>query len=275
MPIPYIFSPGEIAASAEVNSNFELLMSILGNNSTIARMYPVSDIVIGPRSNAQISAKSDTSNGVRSFLHIGWNAEWYLDGTTWKFRRFVSGETAHALRVGKAGIGFYSSARTSGDLNSQITLMGNIGVTMSNDDRDWWYVRDSFTNVNQSPTEHGQIRSTYVPLTTPATVYENSSIGVTTLTRTAANYGVPERACAVQLSFEARAGSSDSTILFTRTTNTLHQKYGFKVCQKANTVAAGQGIVTLGMSGSYKGKFSEVRSNSWTSASLYVVGYYI
>ena len=276
MPIPYIFSPGEIAASSEVNSNFEWLMNLVGINSTETRMMPVSDIVIGPRSNAQISARSDTTaNGSRSFLHIGWNAEWYLDGTTWKFRRFTDGEKAYALRLGKDGIGMYASARTTGSLDSQITLMANIGATMSNNDRDWFYVRDSFTNVNQSPTQHGHIRSTYVPLTTPVTIYENASIGVTTHHRNALNYGIPEYACAVYLSFEAKAGSSDSTILFTRTMSSLHQKYGFKVCQKANTVGAGSGIVTLGMSGSSAGKFSEVRSNSWSSASLYIQGYYI
>jgi hypothetical protein len=106
-------------------------------------------------------------------------------------------------------------------------------------------------------------------------VYEGANIGVATLHRLATNYDVPADACAVQLSFEAKAGSSDATILFTRTMNTLHQKYGFKVCQSSNTVAAGTGIVTLGMSGTHKSKFSEQRSNSWTSASLYILGYYI
>lgn len=276
MPIPYKFNPGEIAASSEVNANFEYIMGILGSSSSPARMLPSADIVLGPRSNFQISASADSAaNSTKSYGHIGWNAELYLVGSTWKLRRFHDGEPAHFVRLGKAGIGFYSSSRTTGDLNTQATLMANIGATQSNGDRDWFFVRDSFTTSNASPTEHEDIRSTYVPFTTPKTVYEGSNIGVATLHRLAANYGVPEQACAIQLSFEAKAGGSDATILFTRTMNSLHQKYGFKVCQKSNTVAAGSGIVTLGMSGSHTGKFSEVRSQSWTSASLYILGYYI
>jgi|SRR6478735_2053746 len=276
MAIPYKFSPGEIAASAEVNANFEYIMSIIGSTSTAARMYPSSDMVFGPRNNFQISSDSDSSaNSSRSYGHIGWNAELYQVGSAWKLRRFNSGEPAYFMRIGKAGIGLYASSRTTGDLNTQATLMMNVGATQSNGDRDWVYVRDSFTNEDASPTEHSDIRTTYVPFTTPKTIYEGASIGVATLHRLATNYDVPEAACAVQLSFEAKAGNSDATILFTRTMNTLHQKYGFKVCQASNTVAAGTGIVTLGFSGTHKSKFTEQRSNSWTSASLYILGYYI
>lgn len=270
--IPNTFEAGTVAASSDVNENFQAIADAVGDASTASRLSPPGDVVVGPRANVQISAEGDTAAGLStSYVQIGWNAELYSDGS-WKVRRFASGEPATAIRVGTDGFEVWTTSRDSGSLNSQFTRVFQIKATTGND---YVYVRPSLTRVAEAPDELEDYRLTLVLFNTPQEVYENVTIYAGTKTRRASDYNVPTSAHAVLLAFEGVAASSDARNLLTQARSTRSQAYGFIVAAASGEQGAGQGVVPLGTSGDYDGKFVEDRSAQWTSASLYVQGYYI
>lgn len=270
--IPNIFEPGQVAASSDVNENFQAVEDTVGSDSSPTRLKPPGDIVLGPRANAQISAEADTApNSGTRYIQIGWNVDLYNSGG-WKTRRFNNGEPGVAIRVGASGFEVWSTSRTSGNLNNQLERLFQV---RSDADNDYVFVRPSLTRVASPPDEIEDYRLTLVLFNDPKVVYENTTIYAGTKTRQSTDFGVPARAHAVLLSFEGKAASDDATITFMQARTGRSQRHGFVVAAGGNDPGGGQGIVALGISGDFNGKFVENRSAQWNSASLYIQGYFI
>lgn len=264
------FEAGTIAASSDVNDNFQTLADVLGNDSTADRVQLPSDVVLGPRSNVQLTANSDTEEDeTKSFLQLNWNAESYYAGS-WKHRRFTSGEPATSVRVGLDGFTVWTTSATSGGLTSQLDKVFQIHATTAND---FIYMKPSITRVAEAPDSMEDYRNTIVIFDTPKTIYEDSTIYASNNSRDATQYGVPAAARGVLLMFEGLAVSNDAQILFTKSQATRHKKYGFYVNSVAGKQNSGQGIVALGETGAYTSCFTEERSSQWNSATLYIQGY--
>jgi hypothetical protein len=269
--IPNVFEAGQVAASSEVNENFQAVADAVGNDSTASRLNLPGDIVFGERDNAQISGLSDNaSKSSRSFMQISWNAEQYGWGSAAKYRRFHDGEPAVQVRLGYNGFEVWTTSRTSGDLNSQLGRVFQIKATPG---EDYCFIGFGITRKGEVPASIEDYRLTLVHFNTPKTIYENTTIYAGAKTRKATDYGVPANAKALLLSFEGNAPSSRGSILLTQARSSRSQKYGFLVRSPANEPNAGQGVVPLGETGDYAGCFVEDRGSQWNSASLYIQGY--
>jgi len=270
--IPNTFEPGEVAASSEVNANFQAIADVVGNDSSASIMNLPGDLVIGPRDNVQISAKGDTQAGSStSFVQFSWNAELYNDGSSWKVRRFLSNEPATAVRVGGEGFQIYTTSRTSGDLEKQFTCIFQVKATTGDD---FVFIKPSITRSAAPGTSLSDYRLTLVLLDTPAVVYENVTINAGVITRRVTDYGIPTQAKAVLIAFEGKP-VSDGQVLFTQARTSRSQRYGFIVSGIASKQSSGQGIVPLGTSGDYVSRFVEDRSIQWNVASLYIQGFFV
>lgn len=266
------FVAGQIAESASVNANFDAIEGAVGENSTDEVLDLPGYIQLGPRDNSIISADPDESYSSDSFLHLGWNARPWKDGGTWKVERVNDGEQASGIRIGRYGIAFYTAlnSRATGDLNAQWDKVFDICRFNGNE---IVYYEGSFVN-DVSPTTLQHYRLTYTGFDDPVAVYEDSLISVGTKTRTAASYGVPETARAIEVVGYARANTGEATLKIMQARATPETKHGFGVKVAPSDTTYFNGKVHLGLGGSYDGKFVEVRTNTFAQASLYIKGYY-
>lgn len=271
--IPYTFEPGEIASSAEVNANFASIADAIGQLSTATEFRPPGRIILGPRGNYAIDARTDAAVGAESYLQLGYNTDAFLEGGTWKLRRFTTNEPATALRVGNAGFAIYTTSRTNGDLTKQFTKVFGITATTT-DDR--VYVRPHFTRNDAVPNALDDYRLTYVPLSTPQAIYNEVGVRANAYTWTAASFsGVASNARVVRLSGYATAGSTDGSIKILQARSARHLKYGFGTWVKANETRGIYGDVPLGYGGDYDGKFVVEVASNFTKVGLWIVGFYI
>ena len=259
--IPYTFEPGEIAASSRVNANFAAIADVIGQSSTATELRPGGRILLGPRGNYSIDARTDTTAGATSYLQVGYNTDAYLDSGTWKVRRFVANEPATAIRVGKDGFAIYTTSRTSGDLTAQFTKV--FGVTAT-------------TGADRVATSLDDYRLTYVPLSAPATLFNEVAAQPNVYTWSASSFAhIATSALVVRLSGYVTAGSSDTAVKVMQARSSRHIKFGFGTWLKANETRGIYGDVPLGYGGDYDGKFVVEIGATVSKIGLWIVGFYI
>lgn len=166
MPIPHIFTSGDIAASSEVNQNFSYLEDIVGSASTPVSLRPPGDILLGPRRSVQISAAGDSGkNATSGYLYLGWNAEFYqAPGGIFRLRRFNANEGAAAVQIGNRGVAIAATHDEQGELNS---AMQNAIAVRPHAITPYIYINPKWamTDRDEPPNDQpGRQRLTYVPV---------------------------------------------------------------------------------------------------------------
>ena len=276
MTVPYTFQSGDIASSAEVNENFNHFSDIVGTDSDAGELHVPGTITIGPRSNVQITAESDTEYGEESFVQIGWNTELFFQSLSWNVRRFNADEVANALRIGRNGLEFYGTSNISGSLNTRLNKMFGVRA-VSGSDRVYIKSDVHIQRVDDSPTgDLESYRLTYVPFETPVAIVEANNIFEGTKQRIGTTHNVPEHAIAIQITAHIRANAGvPGSLLFKRAEDTPTLGSGFGLYAAGGSQAYGSGIVHLGSEGAHLNRFLEIRSANFAEASIFVQGYWI
>lgn len=271
MPVPHIFEAGEIAASSEVNENFQYFSDIIGNESTAEMMKLKGGLQVG---------KSIYGSASPSYTLLGWNVVETGKGSSAQMQRIDSGKPATAIRMSGDGFDILTTSATSGDLNTQLRAVFGVHATKN---EDWIFIDPTWSiqRVNQRPTSIEHYRLTYVQLEEPVTLFENQRFGgAGTATYDAYKYKVPRSAKMVRLMAHVTAFTwSGSALYLMQARKTTHKKYGFVVHDASDGGGAwgragGQGDVPLGV-GAYQGKFVVQRTAGFEQASLYLQGYWI
>jgi hypothetical protein len=288
MAVPHTFESGEIASSAEVNENFNHVDGVLGTDSTSSELNLPGNVVMSPRDTIQLSAAADTAYGDNTFIQLSWNAELYdSGGGTWKVRRINDGEESAGVRIGSgsdkadSAIEFWLSARTDGELNSQFTRVGAFQARLNGDDTFYLWDGMRMSRVATNPASIQDYRLTYTPFANPVTIYDGVYLKTGRITRRATDYGVPAEAVAVQLSayVTATAGSGAGLKLMQAEaspsigTGFVVHAYGGPYSYYGRS--GGEGIVHLGTSGSYDGRFYEQRTAVFSTGSLFIKGFWM
>jgi hypothetical protein len=243
---------------------------------------------MGPRDKFQVSGEADTEYGDDTFIQLSWNAELYdAGGGSWRVRRFSDGEESAAIRIGSgsnkaaSAVEFWLSSRTDGDLNSQFTRVAAFQARLNGDDT--FYLRDGMrmSRTAENPSDIEDYRLTYTPFATPKTVYDGVQLKKGRVTRTASSYGVPADAVAVQLSaYVTATASSGAGLKLMQAKASPSIGTGFVVHAYGGPYSyygrsGGEGIVHLGVSGSYDGKFYEERTATFSTGSLFIKGFWM
>lgn len=275
MPLPHSFIPGEIARSAEVNENFAYIMSILGQLSTPGRVKTATEFQMGARANVLFTGTHDSGAAANKFFQIGYNADFNLISTVWKFVRFINNEGASAIRLGPSKVEFWLTSKTTGDLNAQMAPFFKAVATETNPNADYIYVPISwsFQRYDGEARNIGDYRTMYTFLNTPATIYDGGSVKQATSHFDATDFGVPTHAKAVALSVEGTTGSSVARARFYMRRTSPSGRYGFTMAANAAARGNAWGVVPLGID-SYAHQFTIERTAPFTSLTVYLVGYY-
>lgn len=276
MGLPHTFIAGDVAASQEVNDNFNYLMNIIGQLSTEGRIQPLGELLVGARSNTLLTGAQDTGNLSREYYQIGWNADFNLVDTTWKFSRFISNRAATAIRIGSKGFEILGTSETSGDLDSQMSTMFAVRANKTSVNLDYYYMGQNWPiqSYDDVARDKEDFRTLYTPLETPYSIYHNASLSATTRVFRASDFGIPTNAQAIALSVEFKAGGSRANIRFMRERDGRRESEGFVVHAPANEYGSGWGVVNLG-TGGYARKFAVKISASISEVDIAVQGYYL
>jgi hypothetical protein len=268
--IPFTFVAGQQAKADEVNANFDAVADALGDID--ADNFPIHRaLVLGPRQDIQIQAQADDGNSSRRFLHIGWNAEYYKSGSTWKYRRYLSSNPATAFQIGPAGFAVKATSATSGSLDSQLDTKMALRIK-SGANNDYLYVGPPIQRYDRTALSIQDYRTGYVFLDDPVILYGGSALSATKHVYKATDYGIPDRAKGIAISAEVQAGSDDAVIRFVQERSERNRKWGFSVRAMANHWATGWGFVPLG-EGGYDDKFVVIRDAAFAAAYVYIVGF--
>ena len=269
--VPHRFSPGEVASSSEMNENFDYFASMIGDQTSQDGFRPNGPILVGP--NAQLAGRN------ADFLHIGWNADQYLQGATAKVRRIADGKAATFLRVGSDGFSVWTTSSTQGDLQAQAHEVFGVHAT-TGDDYIFIHPTWRFHQSKAMPWKTDHVRTTYVAFSNPVTLYEGGWHGGGPKNHNVFNHGVPKQAIAVEVLVYATATpNSGAAVKLMQGASQPHQKTGF-ICHAYGGNAAhygrsgAQGKVLIGRD-AYAGQIVEQRTAAVESLSIYVQGYYI
>jgi hypothetical protein len=271
MPLPYTFLTGTVASSAEVNANFNYIMSFFGDATSPDQFQPKGTFRTG--------AYGQIAGFLPSNVHLGWNVEQYSSGGKTLVRRFADKKPASMVHLGEAGFRVFTTGETTGNLEPQ--LKETLAVRMENKER-WVYIDNavSIRGSNTRPLELDNTRLTYVAFSEPRTIMEGKWQGVGDDTINAFSYGVPSNAYAVELMVYATATtSSGAAYKLMRAEAKPHQRTGFITHAYGGNAAmygrtANQGKVLMGR-GAYAGKITVNKTASFSEVSVYVQGYYI
>lgn len=161
----FVFNPGDLIVSSQINENFQEFVRVLGKNSTASELALPGRITVGPSRKASISAITDKVDGEHKYLHLGWNAEEYIEGTSVKLQRNSEQGSSSVVRVGSDGFEFlYSSATQGVSATSKVFgIDGNNKV----------FIHENWSVVSRSGSAQSisEYRLMLTPLTTPVSVY--------------------------------------------------------------------------------------------------------
>lgn len=310
MPIPHIFTAGDIAASSEVNQNFSYLEDIVGNASTPVSLRPPGDLLLGPRRSVQITAAGDSGpNATNGYLYLGWNAEFYqAPGGVFRLRRFNSNEGGAAVQIGNRGVTIAATHDGQGELNS---AMQNAIAIRSHETTPYIYINPKWaiTAEDEPPNEMmGRYRLTYVPVD-PYALRGGAgggaviAAGVNRAVRPSSEQGSPvppdARAIEVYMQMNAAAAGTGSKGKGKNKT-TVNKPIGvveYTLAQSRNgaiypwhgvgmravqdqlytVMVQAKGTVMLGLAGTHKGLIREISGGQRhvTSIHVFITGYYI
>lgn len=271
MPLPFTFLSGTVASSAEVNANFEYIMSFFGDATSPEEFFPKGTFRTG-----NMGQMSGYDN---NFVHLGWNVEQYKSGNSVAVRRFENGKMATLLRIGHNGFQVLTANQTSGTLAPQLTETFRVGMTKS---LNFVYVNQNAPIVGNLAdlTKLQNLRLTYVAFDDPKVVMEGKWQGAGSEQIDVTKYGVPRHAKAVEFMVYATAtANSGAAYKLMRMEAKPHQKTGFITHAYGGNAAyfgrtSNQGKVLVG-TGSYAGKVRAERTAAFDTVSVYVQGYYI
>jgi len=168
----FTFNRGDLIVSSQINANFQEFARILGQNSSAAELALPGRLTFGPTRRASISALSDKVVGGSKYLHVGWNAEEYIDGTVVGVQRRVEQSPSSVLRIGDTGLEFlYSRSDQNVRTISKVFSVEGSGNAFLHGD---W----SFT-TQTNPASIADYRLTFNPL--------DQAVVLNTVTRVAAN----------------------------------------------------------------------------------------
>lgn len=276
MSVPYLFQPIQKARSSEINRNFDYIMQILGTVVGTDRLLLNREFMMGTRNNALLSAKHDTGAAGYKFFQISWNADWNVDPTNparYLFSRVVSTENATAIRIGEDGFSVLGTSSTSGELNGQMKTMFKV-VPTTGEDRivigENWHIQ-RYDGLARNIQDY---RLTYIIMEQPSSIYESQASNEGESVFLASDFAVPTSAKAIQISAYVTAGPTAASLWCYKERATRNKKWGFGVVAPANGDGAGSGVVPLG-DGAYAGKFVIKRTKNFTSANVFIVGYYV
>jgi hypothetical protein len=267
MGLPNLFIANTPAMASQVNDNFAFVMSLLGDLSEPGRVRTLSEFQFGIRQNGLLTGAHDTGPNANRFLQLSYNADWNLSGGKWKFKRYESGYAATALRLGINGLEVYTTSTTSGNLDAE---MNNVFAIRATTGADYIYMPNSMPIQNIDSTADGNedFRTTLTFLDTPKTIYDSQQLNKGLDVLDAGDYGVPSLASGLLITTDVVSSSGYLKIYQERSVSTRHWKYGFI------SRTGGSGVCQLG-EGSHKGKFVIERTNSITSASVFIAGFYL
>lgn len=165
----FTFNRGDLIVSSQINANFQEFARILGQNSSSSELALPGRLTFGPTRRASISALSDKVVGGSKYLHIGWNAEEFIDGTAVGVQRRVEQSPSSVLRIGDAGLEFlYSKADQNVRTTSKVFSVEGTGNAFLHSD---W----SFTSQS-NPRSIADYRLTFSPLLSPVEISNFTSV---------------------------------------------------------------------------------------------------
>lgn len=276
MPLPHQFIAGELARSAQVNDNFQYLMDMLGQSSTVGSIQPLGSFIMGPRQTATLSAAQDKGGYTTDFFQISWNASWVSRGGVYKFVRKLTNVGGAAHRIGIRGFEVLATKERSGDMNLQMQPIFRVA---SEDAGRFMYVPRPMqvSHTNNFPT-HRQGRKMFTTiLNTPIPIYNNTAVGMGTSVRNAYQLGIPRDASAIIVNMHVTAGGGSGAAMHLYAAgqgNIYHGMVGHGTITGTGMGQrdGSQGIVPLGREDA-AGDFVIKRTQYFELANVFIIGY--
>lgn len=206
----FTFNEGDLIVSAQINANFQEFVKVLGPNSSAGELALPGRMTFGPTRRGSFSALSDRVTSGSKYMHIGWNAEEFINNNQVGIQRRVEQSPSSALRIGDNGFEFlYARGDQRVESMSQVFALTNSGRAVLHPN---W----SFT-TRRSPNEISHYRLTYNPLSTSVDIRNNSSVVANTtvsvdLSDSAINLNSTKNFHAVELVVTAQATSAGSQV---------------------------------------------------------------
>lgn len=163
----YTFKPGDLIVSSQINANFQEFVRVLGASSTAAELALPGRLVLGSSNRASFSVLTDKVNVSEKYLHVGWNAEEYIENAAVRTQRRLENNASAAMRIGTNGVDiFYADASTS------IASMPKVfGVNASEA-----YLHEKWSFTSRTPQSISDYRLMFTPLSASVTVQDVKTV---------------------------------------------------------------------------------------------------
>jgi hypothetical protein len=172
----FTFNPGDLIVSSQINANFQEFVRILGPTSTAAELALPGRLVLGSSNRASFSVLTDKITTDKKYLHVGWNAEESINGSSISLQRRLEQSASTVLRVGTQGFEVLY-AKASEDIGS-ISPVFAVNESSAFLDSEW-----SFTNSSVNPQSISEYRLMLSPLGSPVKVHEAGIVAATAPSR--------------------------------------------------------------------------------------------
>lgn len=158
------FKPGDLIVASQINYNFNALRDVLGATSTASELNLPGRMTFGGAHQGSVSALTDKKQSSTRRLHIGWNAEEFVDGDGVGLQRRVQGAQATGstvVRLSGRGFTVLHTDKTSGNLENQLQSIFALRANKTAYLNPNW----SFA-ITETPSTIADYRLTFKPLTT-------------------------------------------------------------------------------------------------------------